>query len=167
MRRRALTGLMAGALMAAMLPGSALAEGPSKDHVTGAGLWGSSGPGYIVRVSAHSDGDGSEPRGQVVLQNLMTGFKVTAEVVCLDVHGSKAAVGGIIVESSWPVPYYEVGKEITEYIVDAGSAGTGGDRSVTTHGQPSEDCSVSWIGYMPASWWTTLEQGNYVVKDSD
>jgi hypothetical protein len=167
MRRRVLSGLVAAALTAALLPGVGTAGDPSGDHVTGAGLWGSSDPGYLVWVSAHGDGDGSEPRGRVVLQNLLTGYKVTAEVVCLHVRGNRAAVGAVIVKSSWPVPYYAVGKEIAEYIVDDGTVGTGSDRSFTSHGEPAEECSVAMIPYIPAAWWATVEEGNYVVKDGD
>jgi hypothetical protein len=166
MRRRVLTGLVVGALMAAMLPGVATAGGPSKDHVTGTGL-SHAYPGSHVWVSAHSDGDGSSPRGKVVLENFLNGFTVTAEVVCLDVYGDWAAVGAIVVGSDWPEGgLFQVGSDIIEYFVDDGPASVGSDRSATTR-DDAEGCSAATIPYIPDPWWATVEQGNFVVKDGD
>jgi hypothetical protein len=124
------------------------------------------GPGSQVWVSAHSEGDGSDPRGEVIVQNLLNGLTITAEVVCLDVKGNKAAVGATIVETNWPPSMFQVGSGIVEYFVDDGSSGAGVDRWVTTR-VAGEGCSVGWIPYIPVDWWTTVEQGNFVVVDGD
>jgi hypothetical protein len=166
MRRSWLNCLVVAALMVAVLPGVAAKDGPTTDHVTGSGLVRAPGPESHIWVSAHSDSDGSDARGKVVFENLVSGAKVTAQVVCLDVYGDWAAVGATVVESDVPPPLFQVGSDIVQFFVDGGTPGPGSDRTFTAR-MDAETCSVSWVPYLPASWWMTLEQGNHVVRDGE
>jgi hypothetical protein len=164
--KRIMVGLLTAGLVVAMLPGVAVAGGPPKDQVTGSALFRGYWLGYHVWVSAHSDADGSVPRGRIALEQLADGSKFTADVMCLDVDGNTAAIGAEIVTSDWDPSFgFDEGSYIVQYVVDLGSPGAGIDRSVTVSvGKNPPTCDASKAD---ATARLVVEQGDYVVKDRD
>jgi hypothetical protein len=155
MPKRITKGLAAGLLAAALLPGSATAAG--KDSVTGTATFNTLDDSRAW-VNAHSDADGTNPRGTYRITDVASGLALAAEVVCLHVDGKDAVAGAVVTSSnSAGIP---VGTELLHYVNDAGAPGTS-DTSVTAIDAPATLCAT----FPPPFALQPVQSGNWVVRD--
>ena len=96
----------------AALPAGA-ANGPKQDHVTGSAKF---APDFHIWVNAHSGSNGEDAHGRLGLS--AAAGSLVADVVCLDVAGTNAAIGAIVTESDYPG--FPVGTEVVRYVQDNG-----------------------------------------------
>ena len=163
MKKRLLVALLAGGLLAAMLPGVASAGGP-RDRVNGSARF--AGDDSHVTVHATSDADGANARGTYTYVGDYPGsgeLSLVADVTCLHVDGNKALVGAWVTASS-NTTLFPIGAGLLHYVEDNGPPG--GLDAVDTLayiGLPAESCATFTYAWTLSE----VETGNWVVKDSD
>jgi hypothetical protein len=144
-RQLALGSVVALAVVATAGSVATAAQDP---QVTGAAKF--AVPDAQVRISAH----GNPARGHFFLQQ--GSLTLEGSVTCINVVGNRAAVGGVITQSSDPSL---VGRGYVHHVEDNGSPGRG-DFSQTFPGvaPPGGTCPA------PIHPLGQVDQGNYVVK---
>ena len=96
--RRFVVGLVAtaGAFVVSAAPGGAAPSRAAHDHVAGRATHLGADPPYpriTVLINAFSEGDGSNPRGMLIVDSSDIGQRRRGRVTCLNVHGNTATVG--------------------------------------------------------------------------
>ena len=154
-------GLILGILLAlACMPavaGATHASGtsPDEDKVTGSTKF--ILPEAHVRIEAHSDANGQNPRGSFYLEQ--DPYSFGGEITCLTVSGNKATIGGRVDRSRPGDPL--VGSGWFQEVEDNGEPGDM-DRSLTTLTATAPTiCPTPTVSAL-----VTAEQGNYVVHDA-
>src|SRR5262245_29368012 len=129
----AATGIAGGSnsIAQAQYGGPSHGSGPVQDTVYGGGRYGDAttdGTPFFVTlrefsIDAHASPSGGGAYGTVTIGNPATGSRfITGDVMCLDVEGNAAAIGGFVRESVDPGA---VGKAFFVFFKDGGLAGSG------------------------------------------
>jgi len=154
-------GLILGILVAlacvSAIAGATHARGisPDQDNVTGSTKF--IVPNAHVRIEAHSDANGQNPRGKFYLEQDPLSFG--GAITCLTVSGNKATIGGRVDRSKPGLP--AVGSGWIQEVEDNGSPGDMDSSLTTVFVTPPPNCPAP-----PVSTLITAEQGNYVVHDA-